>query len=271
MRDRLRHRPRRGVLRAPQGQGADRSVLFQPALDRHHLRADREGAGRQDPAAHHGLRPCRQPRRRGLHLELPAARHLLDGGQRRHPVHRQGVGRLRQAQGQEDRAALSRLALRQGADRGARGDVEEVRLRVPADPGPGAGQRTEVAMAADPPAAARLRSAVGLGRDELRRRHRGRQRQLSARQDAGRVVVGRRARRDPGRRQGGGLQGADAAASRRQVRRPQGRREVRHLAGQVAGQGRRVRPGALQPRPDQLDAGHRSRSAPPWPSSATSR
>ena len=146
VRDRLRHRPRRRMLRAPQGQGPDRRGLLQPAQHRHHLRADREGAGRQDPADHHGLRPRRQPRRRGVHLELPAARHLLDGGQRRHPAHRQGVGRLRQAQGQEDRAALSRLALRQGADRGARGDVarstasSSCRSRSPA---PGSEQKSQ--------------------------------------------------------------------------------------------------------------------------------
>src|SRR5262249_10168072 len=66
-----------------------------------HLRADREGAGRQDPADHHGLRPRRQPRRRGVRMELPIARHLLDGGQRRHPVRRQGDGRHRQAQGKK--------------------------------------------------------------------------------------------------------------------------------------------------------------------------
>ena len=45
------------MLRAPQGQGPDRRVLRQPAVDRHHLRADREGPGRQDPDHHHGLRP----------------------------------------------------------------------------------------------------------------------------------------------------------------------------------------------------------------------
>ena len=43
------------------------------------------------------------------------------------------------------------------------------------------------------------------------------------------------------------------------------------VAGQVAGQGRRVRPGAVQSRHDQLDAAAPRRSAPPWPSSATSR
>ena len=52
----------------------------QPAFDRHHLRAHREGAGRQDPAHHHGLRPLGVGRRHGVRVELPAARHLLERG-----------------------------------------------------------------------------------------------------------------------------------------------------------------------------------------------
>ena len=64
VRDRLRHRQGRGVLRAPQGQGPDRRGVLQPAVDRHHLRADREGAGRQDPDHHHGIRPRRLQERR---------------------------------------------------------------------------------------------------------------------------------------------------------------------------------------------------------------
>ena len=71
MRDRLRHRQGRRMLRAPQGQGPDRRRLLLAALDRHHLRAHREGAGRQDPAADHGLRPLGKPQRRGVRLELP--------------------------------------------------------------------------------------------------------------------------------------------------------------------------------------------------------
>ena len=50
-------------------------------------------------------------RRLGIPVEFPAARHLLDG-RRHHPAaHRQEGRRVRQAQGQEDRAGLSRLAL----------------------------------------------------------------------------------------------------------------------------------------------------------------
>ena len=67
-------------------------------------------------------------------------------------------------------------------------------------------------MARDPPGPARLRAAVGLGRDELHRHQGSGRRRLSARQDDRRVVVGCRARRDAGRRPGHRLQGADAAA-----------------------------------------------------------
>ena len=126
MRDRLRHRQGRRMLRAPEGQGPDRRRLLLAAVDRHHLRADREGARRQDPAADHGLRPLGKPRRRGVPLELHRARQLLDGGRRRHPAHRQGARRHRQAQGQEDQPRLSRQPLRQGADPGAGGAGQEV-------------------------------------------------------------------------------------------------------------------------------------------------
>ena len=40
---------------------------------------------------------------------------------------------------------------------------EEVRLRVPADPGAGAGQRAEVAVAADPPGSGRTTCCCGAG------------------------------------------------------------------------------------------------------------
>jgi hypothetical protein len=50
---------RRGVLRAPEGQERWRHRV-PAAVHRHHLRVDREGAGRQDPADHFRLRPQRQ-------------------------------------------------------------------------------------------------------------------------------------------------------------------------------------------------------------------
>ncbi len=76
MRNRLRHRQGRRVLRAPEGQ-ARRRDRVPAAVHRHHLRADREGAGRQDPADHRRLRPQRKAGRQRLQVELPAARHLL--------------------------------------------------------------------------------------------------------------------------------------------------------------------------------------------------
>ena len=65
-----------------------------------------------------------------VHLELHRARQLLDRGRHRHPAHRQGTGRVRQAQGQEDQPRLSRQPLWQGADPGAGGARQAERLRV---------------------------------------------------------------------------------------------------------------------------------------------
>src|SRR5262249_32060742 len=132
--NRLCHRPRRGVLRAAEGQRPNRRGLCIPALDRHHLCAHGKGAARQDSAHYHGLRPLGVARRLGIPVELPAARHLLDGRRHSPAAHRKEGRRVRQAQGQEDRARLSRLALRQGADRApaeARADAR-IRDHVPA-------------------------------------------------------------------------------------------------------------------------------------------
>ena len=168
MRDRLRHRPGRRVLRAPEGQERRRDAV-PAAVHRHHVRADRQGARRQDPAHHRRLRPQRSAGRQRLQVELPARRHLL--GRRRHagPARRQEGRRLRQAQGQEDRARLPRQPLRQGADPAAAGARQDARLRAAAAPGDAPGRRAEGDLAADPPEPARLRVPVGLGRDELDR------------------------------------------------------------------------------------------------------
>ena len=193
MRDRLRHRQGRRMLRAPQGQGPDRRRLLLAAVHRHHLRADREGAGRQDPAADDGLRPLREQERRGVPLELHRRRLLLDRGRRRHPAHRPRARRHGQAQGQEDQPRLSRQPVRQGADPGARRARQDERLHLQGDPGHASGRRAEVAVAGDPPGPSRLRAALGLGRDELHLDQGSRGGRLSARQDDRRVVVGRRA------------------------------------------------------------------------------
>ncbi len=116
VRVRLRHRPRRRVLRAPQGQGRHRVPA---AVHRHDLRAHRQGAGRQDSADHRRLRPQRVAGRLGVHLELPAAGYLLGRRRRRHPAHRQarwaGCDKLK---GKKIALVLSRQPLRQGADPG---------------------------------------------------------------------------------------------------------------------------------------------------------
>ena len=118
---------------------------------------------------------------------------LLDRGRRRHPAHRPRARRHRQAQGQEDQPRLSRQPLRQGADPGAGRARQEERLHLQGHPGHASGRRAEVAMARDPPGSARLRAALGLGRDELHRDQGSGGGRLSARQDDRRVVVGRRA------------------------------------------------------------------------------
>jgi len=52
---------RRGVLRAPEGQDGGAHCV-PAAVHRHHLRADRKGTRRQDPADHRGLWPQRERR-----------------------------------------------------------------------------------------------------------------------------------------------------------------------------------------------------------------
>ena len=128
------HRQGRRVLRAPEGQAWRRHDV-PAAVHRHHLRADREGPGRQDPAHHRRLRPQREPGRRRLQVELPSHRHLLGGRRRPDPAHRQEGRRPGQAQGQEDRARLPRQPVRQGADPAAAGARQDARLRAAAAAG----------------------------------------------------------------------------------------------------------------------------------------
>ncbi len=189
MRNGLRHRQGRRVLRAPEGQARRRHAV-PAAVHRHHLRADRQGAGRQDPADHRRLRPQRESQDGGVFKwNFPLARHLLGRRRRADPAHRQEGRRPGQAQGQEDRAGLPRQPVRQGADPAAAGASQGARLRTAAAAGDRAGRRAEVDLAADPPEPARLRAAVGLGRDELHRAEGGRGHRLPAREDVRRVVV----------------------------------------------------------------------------------
>ena len=110
-----------------------------------------------------------------------------------HPAHRQGARWLRQAQGQEGYARLPRQPLRQGADPGPGGSRQAQRLHLQGGAGHPSGRASRSRSGWPSPGPPRLRAAVGLGRDELHRRHRGRGRGLSARQDDRRMVVGRRA------------------------------------------------------------------------------
>ena len=107
VRDRLRHRPRRRVLRAAEGQGPTGATL-PPAVHRHHLRAHRQGARRQDPADHRWATaaPTRSDGTR-VRLEFPAARHLL--GRRRHPgaARRQEGRRLASSRARRSRSSTT--------------------------------------------------------------------------------------------------------------------------------------------------------------------
>jgi branched-chain amino acid transport system substrate-binding protein len=119
------------------GKGATGAAYFSPLSTGITFALTEKAPGDKIPLITMGYGRSESPRRCGVHLELPAARHLLDSGQRAVQHIAKELGGSRQAQGQEDRAPLSRFALRQGADRGARRHGEEVRLRVPADPGRG--------------------------------------------------------------------------------------------------------------------------------------
>ena len=105
-------------------------------------------------------------------------------GRRRYagPVHRDAGGRLRQAEGQEDRLHLSRLALRQGTDPGVPGAVQDVRVRARDVSGRRTGPGAEVHLAAARASVpAGLDVHVGLGSNELHRDQGGRRRRLPAR------------------------------------------------------------------------------------------
>ena len=119
VRDRLRHRQGRRVLRAPEGQ--EGATVFQPLSTGITFALTEKAPGDKIPLITAGLRPQREHRRHGVQVELPAHRHLLGRRRRAGAAHRQEGRRVRQAQGQEDRAGLSRQPLRQGADPAAAG------------------------------------------------------------------------------------------------------------------------------------------------------
>ena len=167
------------------------------------------------------------------------------------------MGGFDKLKGKKISLVLSRQPLRQGADPGAAGAGAEARLRVHAHPRHASGRRAEVAVADHPPEPARLRAALGLGRHERRSHQGSSRRRLSSRQDARRVVVGCRARRDARRRPVGRLQGADAAARRPEGPRARRYREARLRQGQGHHREGEDRRGALQPRRRQRHARRR--------------
>ena len=251
------------MLRAPEGQGPDRGHPVPAAFHRRHVRDHRQVVRRQDSNHHRRLRPRRFGRRHGVRLELPARRHLL--GRRGHAgaARRQEGRRPRQAQGQEDRAGLSRFALRQGADRSAAGARQDARLRAAAAAGDASGRRAEGDLAADPPATPGLRVPVGLGRDELDRDQGSGRHRLSAREDVRRLVVGRRARCHACGRRRQGLQRARVPGAVRPGAGTQGHPQVCLRQGPGHRQEGGDRRGALQPRHGVGDDGRRRREARP--------
>ena len=190
-------------------------------------------------------------------VELHRRWQLLDRGRYRHPADRQGNGRLRQAEGQEDQPRLSRQPLRQGADPGARGARQEGRLRR-SRPSPvthpGVEQKSQwLAIRQDRPdyvllwgwgvmnsTAIKEAAAVAYPRDKM----------------IGVWWSGAEPDVTPAGDQSIGYKALMLQHPRRQVQGARGPGEVRRLQGQVDRQGR-LRPGALQPRLDQLDARHR--------------
>ena len=117
------------------GKGPTGATVFQPLSTGITFALTDKVVQRPDPADHRGLRPRGLGGRHRVRLELPARRHLL--GRRRHAgaAHRQEGRRPGQAEGQEDRARLPRLALRQGADPAAAGARQDARLRAAAAAG----------------------------------------------------------------------------------------------------------------------------------------
>ena len=214
MRDRLRHRPRRRVLRAAEGQARRRDAV-PAAVDRHHLRADREGAGRQDPAA--------SP-------PATAAAKAQDGSVFKWNFPLAGtywvaadvlIQHIAKKEGGFDKLKGKKIALVYHDSPYGKEPIPLLQERAKMHgfelqlmPVTAPGRRAEGGLAADPPEPARLRAAVGLGRDELDRAQGSAGHRLSAREDVRRLVGRRRARRQGRRRRRQGLQRAGAAARR---------------------------------------------------------
>ncbi len=209
MRDRLRHRPRRGVLRAPQEPPGRDAV--RPAVHRHHLRADREGAGRQDPADHAGLRPVDLGRTawpssgtsRSWAATGPAPTSWCSTSARRKAAWTSSRARRSRWSTTTARSARSRSRCCRSAP-----SMHGFELQLLPVTAPGVEQKaTWLQVRQQRPG---LRASVGLGRDELHRAEGSAGHRLPARQDVRRVVGRRRAGRQGRGRGRQGLQRAGA-------------------------------------------------------------
>jgi hypothetical protein len=144
VRNRLRHRQGRGVLRAPEGQDGGATV-FQPLSTGITFALTDKAPGRQDPADHRRLRPQRQsPTAGGVQVELPLGGSATGWP----PTCCCSTSARRKAGWTSSRArrlpGLSRQPLRQGADPAAAGALQDARLRAAAaagGPHPGVEQK----------------------------------------------------------------------------------------------------------------------------------
>ena len=151
VRDRVQQHQGRGVLRAPQDEGRDRPHRHPSDVHRHHVRADRQRTGGQDSARSRSATAAPTPCDGRVFPWVFPLGHQLLGRSHRPSIKFIAEGRRDgQAQGQEDRAAVSRLGLRQGAAPGAGRRGRQAGLRRQDDPGAASGQRAAVAVAADP-------------------------------------------------------------------------------------------------------------------------
>ena len=99
VRNRLRRRPRRGVLRAPENQGAHGGGGVSSAWYPAHLCPDGAGHARPDPPAHGGLWARGRRGWAGVSVCLQPPDHLLESEHGQDPVHRSTGWRHGAAQG----------------------------------------------------------------------------------------------------------------------------------------------------------------------------
>ena len=201
VRDRLRHRPRRRVLRAPEEQEADRAPRVQPLstgitfaltdkAPTDKIPLITAGYGRADSVDGDASSRWNFPL---VGTYWDAADMLVqhvgkkEGGLDKLKGKKIALVYHDSPYGKEPIALLQERAKMHGFE-----------LLHAAGDAPGRG--AEGHLAADPPAAPGLRVPVGLGRDEFDLHQGSGRHRLSAREDVRRVVVRRRARRDAGRR-----------------------------------------------------------------------